>query len=87
MGLEARIWAMRLGFGSQDWDLSLEPGGRGEDKRTGEKKEEEKEKIPYMCESQGRAIHIGYCIGFTIFLSIGLTQYSICLLLISQYNT
>ena len=26
MGLEARIWALRLGFGPQDWDLGLEAG-------------------------------------------------------------
>ena len=26
MGLEARIWALRLGFGPQDWDLGLETG-------------------------------------------------------------
>ena len=24
MGLETRIWALRLGFGPQDWDLGLE---------------------------------------------------------------
>ena len=24
MGLEARIWALRLGFGPQGWDLGLE---------------------------------------------------------------
>ena len=40
-----------------------------------------------MTWQQGRAIRIGYCIGFTIFLSIGLTQYLICVLPISQYNT
>ena len=26
MGLEARIWALRLGFGPRDWDLGLETG-------------------------------------------------------------
>ena len=26
MGLEARIWALRLGFGPRDWDLDLETG-------------------------------------------------------------
>ena len=26
MGLEARIWALRLGCGPQDWDLGLETG-------------------------------------------------------------
>ena len=40
-----------------------------------------------MTWQQGRAIRIGYCIGFTIFLSIGFTQYLLCVLLISQYNT
>ena len=25
-GLEARIWALRLGFRPQDWDLNLETG-------------------------------------------------------------
>ena len=26
MGLEARIWALRLGFGPQVWDLGLKAG-------------------------------------------------------------
>ena len=26
MGLEARIWALRLGFGPRDWDLGFETG-------------------------------------------------------------
>ena len=26
MGLEARIWASRLGFGPRDWDLGLKTG-------------------------------------------------------------
>ena len=26
MGLVARIWALKLGFGPQDWDLGLETG-------------------------------------------------------------
>ena len=26
MGLEAGIWALRLGFGPRDWDLGLETG-------------------------------------------------------------
>ena len=58
MGLEARIWASRLGFGPRDWDLGLETGiwasrlgFEGGTKK--EKKEEEKEKIPHMCESIG----------------------------------
>ena len=36
---------------------------------------------------QGRAIRIGYCIVFTIFVSIGFTQYLLWALLFSQYNT
>ena len=53
MGLEARIWALRLGFGPQDWDLGLETGiwasrlgfeGGGTEEE--EEREEEKEKIP-----------------------------------------
>ena len=35
---------------------------------------------------QGRAIRIGYCIVFTILVSIGFTQYSLWVLLFSQYN-
>ena len=58
MGLETRIWALRLGFGPQDWDLGLETGiwasrlgfeGGTEEK----KKKAEEEKIPHMCESIG----------------------------------
>ena len=26
MGLEARIWALRLGFGPRDWDFGIETG-------------------------------------------------------------
>ena len=26
MGLEARIWALGLGFGPQDWDMGLKTG-------------------------------------------------------------
>ena len=36
---------------------------------------------------QGRAIRIGYCIVFTILVSIGFTQYLQWVLLSSQYNT
>ena len=36
---------------------------------------------------QGRAIRIGYCIVFTILVSIGFTQYLLWVLLFSQYNT
>ena len=58
MGLGARIWASRLGLGPRDWDLGLETGiwasrlgFEGGTKK--ENKEEEKEKIPHMCESIG----------------------------------
>ena len=54
MGLEVGIWASRLGFGPQGWDMGLEAeiwawrlGGGVEEK---EKEEEKKEKIP-LCES------------------------------------
>ena len=47
LGLEARIWALRLEFGPQDWDLR--EGGMEEE----EEKVERKEKIPHMCESIG----------------------------------
>ena len=61
MGLEARVWASRLGFWPQDWDLGLKPGiwvlrlgfeGEGTEKK-GEEEEKKKEKIPQMCESIG----------------------------------
>ena len=68
MGLEARIWAWRLGFGPRDWDLGLETGiwasrlgfegGTEEEK---EAEEEEKEKIPHMCESKGHRPLRGRC--------------------------
>ena len=62
MGLEARIWAFWIGFGPRDWDLGLGTriwasklgGGRTE-------KEEEKEKIPHMCESIGHRPLRGRC--------------------------
>ena len=68
MGLKVGIWALRLGFGPQDWDLGLKagiwasrlrygPGGCG----GGAKKEkEEKEKIP-LCESIGHQPLWGRC--------------------------
>ena len=49
MGLEARIWTFWIGFGPRDWDLGL----RNRIWASKEKKEEEKEKIPHMCESIG----------------------------------
>ena len=51
MGLEARIWASRLGFGPRDWDLGLEAGiwtsrlgfeGGGTEKEEKKKKEKKK---------------------------------------------
>ena len=54
LGLEAWIWASRLGFEPQGWNLSLEArigGGRTEKKK--EKEKEEEEKISHMCESIG----------------------------------
>ena len=36
---------------------------------------------------QGRAICIGYCIVFTILISIGFTQYLLWVLVFFQYNT
>ena len=69
MGLEARIWALRLGFGPQDWDLGLETGiwasrlgfegGGTEEEEEEEKKEEEK--IPHMCEGIGHRPLRGRC--------------------------
>ena len=58
MGFKAGIWASRLGFGPQGWDLGLDTGiwalrlgfeseGRGME----EKEKEKEEKIPHMCES------------------------------------
>ena len=42
MGLEARIWASRLGFRAQGWDMSFKGGGRTEKEKEKEKKEKEK---------------------------------------------
>ena len=66
MGLEAKIWASRLGFGLQDWDLGLETGIwasrlRFEGGGTKKKEEKEKEKIPHMCESIGHRPLQGLC--------------------------
>ena len=49
MGLEAGIWASRLGF---------EGGGMEEEE---EKEKKEKEKIPHMCESIGHRPLRGRC--------------------------
>ena len=69
------IWALRLGFGPQDWDLGHEagiwasrlkygPGGRGggteKEKKEEEKEEKEEEKIP-LCESIGHRPLQGRC--------------------------
>ena len=62
MGLEAGIWASRLGLGPHDWGLGLETGiwasrlGFEGEGRMEEEEEEEKEKevkIPHICESIG----------------------------------
>ena len=46
LGLENEIWALRIRFGPQGWDLGLKAGLRLEG---GVKKEkEEREKIPHM---------------------------------------
>ena len=49
MGLKARIWALRLGCGPQDWDSGLETGiwasRLGFEGGGTEEKKEEKEKI------------------------------------------
>ena len=49
LGLQARIWASRLGF---------EGGGMEEEE---EEEEEKKEKIPHMCESIGHRPLRGRC--------------------------
>ena len=61
MGLEARIWALRLGYGPQGWNLGLEAGiwssrlgfGLGGAEKEKKEKEKKEEKIPHMCESIG----------------------------------
>ena len=53
MSLKTGIWASRLEFGPQDWDLR-----EGMEKK--EKKKEE-EKIPHMCESIGHRPLWGRC--------------------------
>ena len=39
MSLKARIWASRLGFEPQGWDMGFEGGGRMEKKEKKKKKE------------------------------------------------
>ena len=62
------IWALRLRFWPQDWDLGLETGiwasrlgfeGGGTEEE--EKKEKEEEKFPHMCESIGHRPLRGRC--------------------------
>ena len=69
MGLETGVWASRLEFGLQDWNLGLKTGiwasrlgfkGGTEKKEEKEKKEKE-EKIPHMCESIGHRPLRGRC--------------------------
>ena len=69
LGLEARIWALRLGFRPQDWDLGLETGiwtstlgfkGEGMEKEVEAKKKEER--IPHMYESIGHQPLQGHCL-------------------------
>ena len=54
MGLEAGIWALRLGFGPQNWDLGLEAGiwaerwGRAGTKKEEEEKEKEEEEEKFL---------------------------------------
>ena len=66
MGLKTGIWASRLEFGLQDWNLGVETGiwasGLGFEGGGTEKKEKkEKEKIPRMCESIGHRPLQGRC--------------------------
>ena len=49
MGLEAEIWASRLG------------GGGGTKEKKEEEEEEEEEKVPHMCESIGHRPLWGRC--------------------------
>ena len=53
MGLEARIWALRLGFGPCGWDSGLKTGiwASRLGFEGGMKEEKKEEKIPHMCES------------------------------------
>ena len=62
LSLEARIWAFWIGFGPRDWDLGL--GTRIWASKLGEeglRTEEEKEKIPHMCESIGHQPLLSRC--------------------------
>ena len=64
MGLGVGIWALRVGFGPQDWDLGLEAGIWASRLRYGpggweEEEKEKEEKIPHMCESIGCCLNRG----------------------------
>ena len=70
MGLKTGIWASRLEFGPQGWDLGLKAGilalrlgseseGRGTEEK--EKKEEKKEEKFLLCESIGHRPLRGCC--------------------------
>ena len=56
---QAKIWALRLGFGPRDWDLGLETGiwAWGGCKKMMEKEE----KNPHMCERIGHRALRGRC--------------------------
>ena len=60
LGLEARIWASRLGLRSRDWDLGFKTGIwvarlglEGRPEGGAKEKEKDEEKIPHMFESIG----------------------------------
>ena len=59
MGLLVRIWALRLRFGPQGWNLSLK-ASKGVDGEEGGEGEEERE-ISQMCESIGHRPLWGRC--------------------------
>ena len=60
---------------------------RNRDRYSGPKKSRKNIRWSAAPHGQGRAIRIGYCIVFTILLSIGFTQYLLWLLFFPQYNT
>ena len=79
LGLEARIWASRLGLRSRDWDLGFKTGiwvarlgleGRPEGGT--KEKEKEEEKIPHMCESIGHRPLWGLCPKSELFVLLNL---------------
>ena len=54
MGLEARIWASRLGLWPQGQNMSFEGGGRRRRRRR-------RKNFPYVCESTGHRLLRGRC--------------------------